>query len=170
MSEEHDYGQYYTFSSGIKCLVLPFPSLRFDRFLTQARKKFPLPKPPKKKIKVVDGEEEIDDIKNEKYLASKEKAEKQQERFISEKVLKVCLRDCIELDLSEYEHIISVLEDDNEEPYPENPLERKVLFLTEYVIRSAGDFQAITKIATDLMRIDESEVDDQLDSFQDNME
>lgn len=171
MSEEHsDYGQNYTFSSGISVIILPFPSLRYEKMEKQSRKKFPLPKPPRKKIKVVDGTETIDDLKNEKYLSKKKIVENNQVQWFSEKILKICLRDCIELDLTEYENIIMALEEDNEEPYSENPLKRKVEFLTEYVIRSAGDFKALIEISTKLMQVDDIEVSEQLDSFPDNVE
>ncbi len=171
MSEEHlEYGEWYTFSSGIRAIVLPFPSLRFDKFAKQGKKKFPLPKPPKKKIKVVDGTETIDDLKDEKYLEKKEIAEEQQNRWLSEKILKVCLRDCIEIDLDLYADIIEALEEDNEEPYPENPLLKKVEFLTEYVIRSATDFTSLTRIATQLMRVDETEVSETLETFPGDLE
>jgi len=165
-----EYGQKYTFSSGIEAVILPFPSLRFEKFVKQSKKKYPVPKPPKKTIKVVDGTEKVDDLTDEKYLDKKEAAEEKQSRWLSEKILKICLRDCIELDISGYEHVIVLLEEDNEEKYPDNPLERKVQFLTDYVIRSAVDFQALTQIATNLMRVDDEEVSDQLDSFPDHVE
>ena len=169
MSEEHlEYGQRYTFSSGIPVIVLPFPSLRFDKFIKLSKKKFPLPAPPKKKIKVLDGEETVDNPQDKKYLRKLDVAESKQNEWLSEKILRVCLRDCIELDLSDYEHIITALEEDNEEPFPENPLSRKTEFLIEYVIRSAKDFQALTKIATDLMKLEqvtEVDVTEEVDSF-----
>ncbi len=171
MSEEHsDYGEKHTFSSGIPVLILPFPSLRFEKFIKQSKKKFVFPKPPKKKIRVVDGHEMVDNLKDKKYLDKKQLAETQQEKWLSEKILRVCLRDCIELDIALYEELIEILEKDNEEKYPENQYDRKVEFLIDYVIRSASDYQALTRISTQLMSVQDSEVSEQLDSFSSDVE
>lgn len=160
-----DYGQEHTFSSGITCTILPFPALRFEKLQKAAIKKFPIPKPPKKKIKVVDGEETIDDVNNPNYITKKNAAEKARDRWLSERILNIAMRDCIELDIDEYEHVITQLEKDLDEKYPTDPLERKVEFIKDYVFRSGPDFISIVKLTQELMTISPEEVSTQVDDI-----
>lgn len=160
-----DYGKQHTFSSGITCTILPFPALRFEKLQKAAIRQFPIPKPPKKKIKVADGEETIDDDQNPKYLKKKEAAENGRNRWLSERILTIAIRDCIELELDEYEDIITALEKDIGEKYPDNPAERKVEFIKDYVFRSGPDFVSIVKLTQELMNISQEEVATQVDDI-----
>jgi len=161
MSEEH-YGQKHIFSSGVEVVILPFPSLRMEKFQRQVNEKFPLPKMPKKTIKVLNGTELVDNPTNKKYQVQFKAVNANQEQWLSEKILNGCLRDCIELDLSLYENEIAAIEEDNDEPYPENPVQRKKEFLIDYVIRATADFKNLITIATSLMNISEAEVEKEL--------
>lgn len=161
-----DYGQKHTFSSGITCTVLPFPALRFEKLQKAALRQFPIPKAPKKKIKVADGTEMIDDVDNPDYIAKKDKVEKERDRWLSEKILNIAMRDCIELELDDYEKIIAQLESDGlEEEYPEDPGERKIEFMKDYVFRSGQDFIAIVQITQRLMTVSPEEVSTQVDDI-----
>jgi hypothetical protein len=160
-----DYGEQHTFSSGITCTILPFPALIFEKIQKLALKNFPEPKPPKKKIKVVDGEEIIDDITNEKYVAKKETCDAERNRWLSERILNIALRDCILLDLDEYEPTIAQLEKELGEEYPTDPIERKLEFVRDYVFRSGADFLSIVKVTQRLMTISSEEVSMQVDEI-----
>lgn len=165
MAEDYSEIIQHTFSSGITCGILPFPALIFEKLQRLAIKKFPEPKAPKKKIKVVDGEETVDDVTNEKYLAKKNKAENERNRWLSERMLNIALRDCILLDLDEYEPVIKQLENDLGEPYPEDPIERRLEFVRDYVFRSASDFVSIVKLTQELMTVSQEEVSAQVDDI-----
>ena len=160
-----DYGQSYTFSSGITAIILPFPALRHEKISALALKNFPDPKPPKKKIKVVDGEEIIDDINNAAFVENKTANERKRDRWLSEKILNIALRDCIELDIEPYEQIIKLLEEDNEQSYPVDTPSRKLEFIKDYVVRSGRDFTDLVKLTTRLMTISTEEVSTQVDDI-----
>lgn len=160
-----DYGKEHTFTSGVTCKVLAFPALRFEKIQKKAMELFPLPKVPKKRIKAAGGDEVIEDVNSPDYVAKKKAVDKQREEWIGQRILNIAARDCLEIDVNDFEDEIKHLEADLDQEYPTNPLDRKVEFVKDYILRSPLDFINIVKITQKLMAISQEEISTQVDDI-----
>lgn len=154
-----------TFASGVTATILPFPAGLFEDLQAKAFQDFPDPIPPKKKIKVVDGEEEIEDKENPDYKAAVQQAENGRYLMLLEAVIDLC----IPLDLTPWETTIKRLEKYSSK-FPDDPDERRIEFLTRYVLRGQADYLDVFTDAMAEMFLGDPEVAEKLKSFQDRVE
>lgn len=160
--------QEKTLSSGITVRVLPFPAGLWDKINSQIQADYPDPVPPKKTIQVLGGTEEVDDLENPEYkqkaLEVKTARDNANGKIIGEATLDLC----VQVDLAPYESAIKRLEKYTDK-FPTDPDERRIRFLTEYAMRSRGDYEAVTFLAVTQMAIGDKEVAERVNSFQDNV-
>lgn len=160
--------QEKTLSSGITVRVLPFPAGLWDKINSQIQVEYPDPVPPKKIIQVLGGTEEVDDLENPEYkqkaLEVKTARDNANGKIIGEATLDLC----VQVDLAPYESAIKRLEKYTDK-FPTDPDERRIRFLTEYAMRSRGDYEAVTFLAVTQMAIGDKEVAERVNSFQDNV-
>lgn len=157
-----------TFSSGVTARILPFPAGLFEKINAKVLENHPEPVPPKKTISVLGGTEDIDDLENPEYkqkaLEAKTARDNESAKLIGEATLDFCLV----IDLAAYEDTIKRLEKYGDK-FPTNPDERRIRFLTEYVMRSKGDYESASWWAIELMSVSDNEVAERIKSFQNNV-
>lgn len=158
-----------TLSSGVTVSVLPFPARLFLRIQEEAEKRFPDLVPPQKTIEVLDGTEEVDDLNDPDYVVEQKTVEAARAAWMSEKVLDVLLKFCIEVDLSKHEGTIRALEETLWE-FPTNGVERKLEFLSSYAARTKPDYDRLILASLGQTTVDDEEVAQRLASFQDHVE
>lgn len=159
-----ELGEQHCLSSGVVVTVVPFPAGLWEKINTRAMREFPDPIPPKRQIKVVDGTEEIDDLENPEYVAKKAEAEAARSNLLGEAVIDLCIK----LPLADWESQISRMERYTE-PYPTDPDDRRVRFLTDYALRSKGDYEHIMVSAITQMAIGDKEIGERLTNFRDTL-
>lgn len=147
-------------SSGVMVRIRPFPPGLFESINSQAFRLYPDPVAPKKTIKVVDGTEEVDDLSNPDYLAAVEEVGRKRSGLLGEAVLDLC----VEVDIEPYAAIIKRLEKYSGE-FPDDPEERKLKFLTDYALRTKGDYESVMVSATTQTMIDDPEVAERIEFF-----
>lgn len=157
-------GEEVCLSSGVVVRVVPFPAGLWERINEKALKQFPEPIPPKKTIKVVDGTEEVDDLSNPEYLTAKSESESARSNLLGEAVIDLCIK----LSLTEWEEQIKRMEKYTE-PYPPDPEDRRVRFLTDYALRSKGDYEKIMVSAITQMAIGDKDIGERLSNFRSEM-
>lgn len=150
-------GESKTLSSGVTVVVIPFP----PGLLQRINADHPDPVPPKKTIQVVDGTEEVDNLKDESYLTQKEEVTQQRNSLLGEAVIELC----VELDLAKYAKEIKKLEKYTS-PYPDDTDERRSRFLSEYALRTRGDYEVVITSAITQIAISDEEVQERIKSFQ----
>lgn len=155
-------------SSGITIKILPFPARLFEKFQERALEKFPDPVPDKKEIEAFGGPETVDNIDDPEYIMAMSEADGKRSRFISEKVLEFLLEFCVELELAEYEEIIKRLEKYTG-AYPDDPIERKIQFLSDYAIKKKSEYELLISSSLTQTFIDDPEVAKRLSSFQNQL-
>lgn len=159
--QQKEQGERRVMTSGVEVLVRPFPSGLWEKINQRALKDFPEPTIPKKTIEVLGGTEEVDDLNNPEYLAQKQKVTNQRNNFLGEAILDLC----VEVDMEKWEKEIKKIERYSD-PYPTDPDERRLRFLSDYAIRSAGDWQFVFASAIEQAQATEPEVAERIDSFQ----
>jgi hypothetical protein len=164
-----DASQTEVLSSGVQVTVLPFPARLYDSIQTKGNEKYPEPVPPKKIIKVVDGTEEVDDLKNPQYLEEKEQSKALRETWIAQRIGETVLDFCLLVDVSAYGHIIKKLEKTYEEPAPVDSDERRLYFLTNYALRGRADYERVSSLSITLMAVGDKEIVARMDSFRSEM-
>lgn len=162
--QQKEQGEKRVMTSGVEVLVRPFPSGLWEKINQRALKDYPEPVPPKKIIEVLDGTEEIDNLTDPDYLAEKQKATNQRNSFLGEAILDLC----VEVDMALWEKEVKKIEKYSES-YPTDPEERRLRFLEEYAVRSAGDWQFIFASAIEQTQATEPEVAERIDSFRDKV-
>lgn len=150
--------------SGVVVRIRPFPAGLYQALTVKASRLHPLPEPPKKKIEVVDGTEEVDDFDDPAYVAAKADAERERGTLLAEAVLDFC----VEVDLDKYAGELTRLEKYSD--IPTNPDERRVAFLTLYAMRTKRDYSRVMAEATMQVLVDDDEVARRLDSFRGQVE
>lgn len=159
--QQKEQGERRVMTSGVEVLVRPFPSGLWEKINQRALKDFPEPIIPKKTIEVLGGTEEVDDLNNPEYLVQKQKVTNQRNNFLGEAILDLC----VEVDLEKWEKEIKRIERYSD-PYPTDLDERRLRFLSDYAIRSAGDWQFVFASAIEQAQATEPEVAERIDSFQ----
>jgi len=157
-------GEDLTLSSGVTVHVVPFPADLNKSISAYAFREFPDPIPPKKTIQVVDGTEEVDNLEDADYLADKVRVEAGRSKIISEAFIDLS----VNVDLGKYNADIKRVERYTG-PYPDDPTERKLRFLTEFAIRTVTDYQAISFSVMQQSGISEEDVAERLDVFRPEM-
>lgn len=152
--------------SGVKVRVSPFPAGLYEKVQAKSFVDFPDPIPPKKIIKVVDGEEEVDDLHNAEYLAEKDEVERKRNTRLGEAVYDICVE---VIDMEKWEGKIKRLEK-HQGPFPEDPDDRQLEFLTSFAMSTAGDYEKVTTSAISQTMIKDPEVAERLDQFQNQVE
>lgn len=147
-------------SSGITVIIRPFPPGLFESINTQAFRLFPDPQPPKKTIAALGGEEVIDDTNDPGYLQAVAAMQTKRSNLLGEAVLDLC----VELDLEPYRDTIRRLEKYSGD-FPDDPNERRLKFLTDYALRTKGDYEAVMVSATTQTMIDDPEVSERIELF-----
>jgi len=150
-------GESKTLSSGVTVMVIPFP----PGLLQRINLDHPDPIPPKKTIKVLDGTEEVDNLKDETYLAEKDTVTTQRNSLLGEAVIELC----VEVDLTKYAKQITKLEKFTS-PYPDDTDERRMRFLQEYALRTRGDYEVVCTSAITQIAISDEEVQERIAMFQ----
>lgn len=150
-------GESKTLSSGVTVTVIPFP----PGLLQRINSDHPDPVPPKKVIKVLDGTEEVDNLKDEGYILEKEKVTQERNSLLGEAVIELC----VEVDLGKYAKQIIKLEKFTS-PYPDDDDERRLRFLQEYALRTRGDYEVVITSAITQIAISDEEVQERIASFQ----
>lgn len=160
--------QEKTLSSGITVRVLPFPAGLWDKINSQIQVDYPDPVPPKKTIQVLGGTEEVDDLENPEYKQKALEVKTARDNASGKVIGEATLDLCVQVDLAPYENAIKRLEKYTDK-FPTDPDERRIRFLTEYAMRSRGDYEAVTFLAVTQMAIGDKEVAERVNSFQDNV-
>lgn len=145
-------------SSGIPVKVTAFPASLWTRINLRAHDEYPDPDPPKKTIKVLNGTEEVDDINDPDYVKEKETAEHERGRILGEAIMDLC----VHLDVDKYKVLIKRLEKHIGEKYPKDIDDRRIMFITEYVLKNSKDYEDVTWSSISQMMITDKEVADRL--------
>lgn len=153
-----------TLSSGVTVHIVPFPADLMKDIDAYAFAQFPDPDPPKKTIKVVDGEELVDDLDNEEYKAEKDKAEAGRKKIVFDAFLDECV--LVELEL--YERDIKRIEKYTG-PFPEDQSERKLKFLTKFAMRTVDDFKIVGNTVMRISGVNEERIATRRESFRPEM-
>lgn len=153
-------------SSGVAVIVMPFPAGLWEEINIKAFQQFPDPEPPKKKIKTIDGFEEIDDLTNPEYLESKKTANNSRQNLLGEAVLDICV---MIPDFEQHEPAIKKLEKYSSK-FPDDPDERRLEFLTRYALRTRGDYEIVMADAITQMMVSNPEVAERLAFFRREVE
>jgi hypothetical protein len=154
-----------TFSSGVTVDMLPFPAGMWEEINIKAFEQFPDPVPPKKTIKALGGTEEVDDLEDPEYKASVEKVGKDRTGLLLEAVLDICPQ----LDLVKWEPRIKRLEKYTR-AFSEDPDDRRIEFLTRYVLRTKSDYENLMLAAVSQILVDDPEVSARIQYFQSQVE
>lgn len=154
-----------TFSSGITVQMLPFPAGLWEELNIKAFLDHPDPVPPKKTVTVLGGTEEIDDLDNPEYKAKIAQVAQARTEMVLEAVLDICPQ----LDLTPWEPRIKRLEKYSR-PFSEDPDDRRIEFLTRYVLRIKADYENMMVSAVSKLLIDDPEVAARVQYFQSQME
>jgi hypothetical protein len=165
IAREAKVGEELTLDSGVTVTVRPFPAGLFEKVQARALEDFPDPDPPMKEIPVVDGVEEVEDVDAPGYLAQKELAERKRLERLGE----ACLDLCVSVDLEAWEPTIRRLER-YAGPFPEDPDERQLEFLTSYALSTADDWQNVLVTAIEQTVIGSPEVAERLKLFRRSVE
>lgn len=145
-------------SSGIPVKVTAFPAALWTRINLRAHEEFPDPDPPQKTIKVLNGTEEVDDLTDPDYVAKKQEAENNRGRILGEAIIDLC----VHLEVDKYKDLIKRLEKHIGDKYPKDEDDRRVMFITEYVLKNGSDYDKVTWSAISQMMITDKEVADRV--------
>lgn len=154
-----------TFSSGITVEMLPFPAGMWEEINIKAFEQFPDPIPPRKTITVLGGTEEVEDKEEPAYKADVEKVGKERTGLLLEAVLDICPQ----LDLARWEPRIKRLEKYTR-PFSDDPDDRRIEFLTRYVLRTKTDYENLMLSAVSQVLVDDPEVSARIQYFQSQVE
>ena len=154
-------------SSGVKIWVTPLPADLLRRLQAKLEKDHPYPPVPKKTVEVLGGTEEVDDINNPEYLTEKKAIDVIRLGEQGEAILDYCAE--VDGGIGEYEAKISRIEKRTGEDYPTDLDDRRIQFLSEYVIRSPSDWGFVFASAIEQTQVTDPEVVTRMDSFRDNM-
>lgn len=152
--------------SGVTIYVRPFPPGLYEKIQARALIDHPDPVPPKKEIEVVDGTEIIDNPDDETYQAEVTAIERKRNEILGEAVYDLCVD--IQ-DAEKWEPMVKRLEK-YQGPFPEDPDERKLEFLTSFALATAGDYERVMASAIGQTLIRDPEVSNRLQSFRGEME
>ena len=173
------------FSSLVEVKILPFPSRLWTEVQQEAFELYPDPEVPKKVIKTIDGEEEIDDHDDGEYLAGKARAERDRYAHLGDAVLELC----VTFDEDKYRRIILsmakytskyLVDNDGEyildasgnpqklgeEEYQEK---LRMNFLKKYALRTRQDYELLMVEATTKMIIEDEEISARIEFFRGQM-
>lgn len=154
-------------TSGVTVIVRPFPAGLFEKVQARGLREYPDPIPPKKTITVLDGTEEVDDLDDPDYKEEVALSERKRNELLGEAVYDLCVE--IEGGLDPWEPTIKKLEK-YQGPFPEDPEDRKLEFLTSFGLSTAGDYELVMTSAVSQTLITDPEVADRLQSFQPKVE
>lgn len=154
-----------TLSSGVTVHVAPFPAGLWASLNSTGFERFPDPEPPRKTVEVVDGTEEVDDLKDPVYLAAKAEAERERNNLLGEAIIDLC----VQVDMEPWAATVKRLERYTGK-YPRDEDDRRVKFLTEYALRTRGDYEAVMVSATTQMMVSDPEVAARLKFFRREVE
>lgn len=154
-----------TLQSGVVIRIKPFSARLWDRIQQRGLAEFPDPVPPKKIIKAFGGDEEVDDLNNEEYLAEKEQVKSERDNFTGTLIAEAMMDLFIEVDLSKYASELKRLEKYTGEPVPKDEAEKKIYFLENYAFTGRADYERAITVTTGLMTVGDSEVADRISSF-----
>jgi hypothetical protein len=157
--------------NGIKLKINPFPPGMYEAIMNDVIKEIPLPEIPQKEIDVFGGQKEMVDIESgdegwDEYNKQKTELEKKRDRTMSERILKFVMNECLEITnpkkmnqdikrLSQYTG------------FPDDELERQNKYISSYVLKTKNHYEKVIKTAIALSVIDDAEVAERLESFQD---
>jgi hypothetical protein len=158
VAREAKIGEELTLDSGVTVTVRPFPAGLFEKVQARALEDFPDPEPPMKEIPVVDGDDP-------EYREQKELAERKRMERLGE----ACLDLCVSADLEKWEPTIRRLER-YAGPFPEDPDERQLEFLTSYALSTADDWQNVLISSINQTVIGSPEVAERLKLFRRKVE
>jgi hypothetical protein len=165
VAREAKIGEELTLDSGVTVTVRPFPAGLFEKVQARALEDFPDPEPPMKEIPVVDGTEQVEDRDDPEYREQKELAERKRMERLGE----ACLDLCVSADLEKWEPTIRRLER-YAGPFPEDPDERQLEFLTSYALSTADDWQNVLISSINQTVIGSPEVAERLKLFRRKVE
>lgn len=164
-----------TLSSGIRVRVTAFPVYLHRKIERKIEDEFEIPDPPLKTVKTVDGEETVEDPNNPDYLAEVEQIKRQRNNRKAELLGEAVCDLSVEVvtDEDEVEQIIRRVEKYTQ-PFPQDPNDRRVEFLTSFAIKTTDDYQALITTSINLMVrtqvTTKEEVDKEIESFPGDLE
>lgn len=153
-------------SSGIEVFVKSMPSGLWFKTNRAALTQYPDPEIPTKTIKVVDGEETIENPQDEKYLEEVGEVETSRAEILANIILDICVSFTL---TSEHEDIIKIIESTLNEKFPKNKKERTKEFLLTYALADQGDYTLVYTLAQEQMIVSDAEVQDRINSFRGQM-
>jgi len=156
-------------SSGVKVKILPFPARLWEKIHERVLREFTEVKPPKKTINVLGGTEEVDDLKDLEYLATKNETDKQRNAQQSKLIGEATLDLCVEVDVRPYEAELKRIAVYSGDTLPTEATELKIYFLESFALRSRGDYERVVSMAAGLMAVGDAEVAERINSFRDNL-
>jgi hypothetical protein len=165
--EKVESGESHICTSGIKIWVRPIPSQLWRRVLAKVEKDHPYESVPKKTIKTVDGTEQVDNPTDPHYLEKKRAIDEARINDQGEAIIDYCVD--VDGGIEQYDSKIARIESRTDEAYPTDLEDRRIQFLTEYVIRSAGDWQFLFASAIGQTQVTDPEVSARMDTFRDNV-
>lgn len=165
--KEQESGEGRVCSSGVTIRVRPIPAILLRRLEAKINRDFPDPLPPKKTIEVLGGTEEVDDLNNSDYIREKNEIALKRIELQGEAILDFCVD--LEGGIEAYNAVIARIEKRAGEAYPTDPDERRLLFLSEYAIRSGVDWQFVFASAVEQTQATDPEVTERMDSFRGKM-
>lgn len=164
MAREPAFEEILCESSGVTVIVSPFPADLWNSLQARAERDNPDPEPPKKTIKVVDGTEEIDDLSDPAYQEALGAARLARSAFIGECVLDICVQvkdpDAWEGKVERLARYTDMSDD---------PEDRRLVFLRQYALRTADDFERAIESAYLQMMVTDKEVAARVRSFRREM-
>ena len=149
--------------------IYPFPPGMHDLIMTQVINKYPIPDPPEKEIDSFAGDEKnpekVFDFDNPEYKEEKSKVEKKRNDEMAKRILFYTLNECCEVlnkDLmkKDIKRLSQVVD------FSSDPHERIVEYIKAHVIKTKDQYAEVIQTAIALSIVDDSEVAEQIKSFQ----
>lgn len=151
-------------SSGVTVVVSPFPADLWNDIQAKALEDYPDPEPPTITIETVgDTTEETEDYDDPEYVAAMEEAQNARNSFIGEAILDLC----VDVDLDAYQDKVNRLSKYTD--IPDDPDDRRITFLTKFVLRNRADYERVMVSATTQMAVSDPEVVERLNFFRGEM-
>lgn len=156
-------------SSGVKVKILPFPARLWEKIHERVLREIPEVKPPKKTINVLGGTEEVDNLTDKEYLATKKDTDQSRQRLQGELLGEATLDLCVEVDITPHLAEIKRVAKYGGDDLPTDENELKIYFLNTLALRNLADYQKVISTAIQLMAVGDTEVAERIESFRDNM-
>ena len=148
-------------SSRVAVRYGPFPDGLYWDIVSRALEEHPDPEPPTKEIQTVTGPETVEDLDNPEYQRELKAARNLRYASLGEAALEMCVEP-----EGDWEPIVlRIAKKWAKDPPPEDPLDRKVWFLTKYALRTRKDWGGLVGAITNFSQIEDEEVRQRVEFF-----